>query len=79
MVAKGRQARGERSGPRKHPERMARGEALPQTQLTEITVREMRTAYASGGVRLIDLADRYRVSLTTVHKVIHRKTWAHVV
>lgn len=78
-VAKQRQASGDRSGPRLHPERMARGVALPQSKLTDAIVREMRRRYAAGGIRLIDLADEYDISLTATHKVIHRETWTHVI
>ena len=40
MIAKGRDARGERSGARKHPERVNRGEQCHSAKLTEDQVQE---------------------------------------
>lgn len=59
-------------------ENMQRGADRPMAKLTETTIREIRATYAVGGVRMIDLAGRYGISLAAVHNVIHRKTWAHV-
>lgn len=77
-VAKGRQPRGETSGPRMHPDRIPRGAALPQAKLTELRVQQMRQQYAGGKLRMIDLAESFGISLAAVHGVIHRRTWKHV-
>ena len=61
--AKGRQARGERSG---------------MATLKESDVRAIRSLYRSGGFTQQKLAWIYGVAQTKVSDVVNRKTWKHV-
>ncbi|MEU1443270.1 HNH endonuclease signature motif containing protein [Streptomyces mirabilis] len=63
MVAKGRQARGEKNG---------------HAILTAAQVIEMRARKAAGGVTQRALAAEYGVSEQAVCDVIKRRRWAHV-
>lgn len=51
------------------------GERNPAAKLTAGEVREARVAYAAGGVRQQDLAQRLGVSHRTVSAFIRGKTW----
>lgn len=79
MMAKGRHnpAVGDRSGARKHPERVARGERGGLARLTQAQVVDMREAYAAGA-RIAQLRREYGVAFSTAHQVVHGKTWRHV-
>lgn len=77
MVAKGRQARGERHSSRTHPERQIRGERQHKAKLTENTVREIRALRATG-VAVKDIATHFGVSGPLVSYIVHRKIWKHV-
>jgi hypothetical protein len=55
-----------------------RGERSHFSVLTEDDVEEMRAWYLAGGVRQIDLAERYGVKPETVYLVLSGKTWAHL-
>lgn len=76
--AKGRQAKGDRSGARMHPERVRRGEDHPRTRLTETDVRAIRAAYAAGGVSQKTIAGRYGITQGAVFQIVNRFTWRHV-
>ena len=91
-VAKGRQAKGDRSGARlhpesvprgdrhasrTHPERVPRGEGHPHARLTVSDVIGIRQA-AADGERQASIAARYNVAQPTICNVVTRKTWAHV-
>ena len=78
MAAKGRAASGERHGSRVHPDRVPRGERSGQSKLTAEQVREMRKAYAAGGIGCYRLANRFGVDPKTVERIIKRKYWSHV-
>jgi hypothetical protein len=67
MVAKGRHGRG---GPR--------GQRHDMAVLTERDVIEIRRTYSDGGANLPQLAARFGVGKSTVHRVVHRLTWKHV-
>ena len=60
-VARGRVARGERNG---------------RSRLTTRLVRWARRRYATGGVRLVDLAVALEVDASTVWAAVNRLTWA---
>lgn len=92
-VQKGRTAKGDKSGARRHPERVPRGdnhylrlhperaaigEANNSAKLTERLVSEMRSHHAAGGVSQRKLARKFGVAKATARNVIHRITWAHV-
>lgn len=92
-VAKGRAARGDRSGPRLHPEAMqrgdqhytrrhpeavTRGEHHGRAKLTEPKVREIRLRYASGGSSHRALAKEYGVGRSVISGIVRGEDWAHV-
>lgn len=54
------------------------GERHTQSKLTEASVRAIRVRYAAGGVFLRELAEEYGVELTTVHAIVHRRSWKHL-
>lgn len=89
MVSKGRQASGERSGPKRHPELLARGKRHGShtqpwrravgarngsNKLTEEQVLEIRATAGS----LSQLAAKFGVNGATIHNIRHRKTWRHL-
>lgn len=86
-VSLGLMPSGDRNGTRTHPERQLRGkdhpfsvnpykgELHPSAKLTADQVREIRTRYAQGGIRLIDLADEYGVTFGLVGHIIRRRLW----
>lgn len=74
MVAKGRQARGDRHGSRLHPESRQRGSGHVRAKLTEADVLEI---LADKRPRRI-VAKEYGVSDHSIHLIRHRKTWRHV-
>lgn len=76
MWAKGRGAHGDRSGARRHPETLARGERNANARLTEAKVRAIRAAYEPG--RGPELATLYGVGENTILRVINGESWKHV-
>jgi HNH endonuclease len=76
-VAKGRQAKGETHGSRKHPEKWKRGEGHYEAKLTDDAVREMRALHAAG-MGYKSLARRYGISTETAHRAVKKRTWKHV-
>lgn len=76
--AKGRQARGDRSGARTMPEVYPRGTASYYAKLTEAQVNNLRLQYAIGGTSHRKLAKIYGISYAQVGYIIQRKKWAHV-
>lgn len=91
MIAKGRQSHGEthsaalrRALPRgdahpyrRNPDLIRRGESHPGARLTEVAVRAIRTAGASGGA-IPSLAAQYGVSRRCIRDVLNRRRWSHV-
>jgi hypothetical protein len=71
-------AKGERSGPRKHPERVPRGETSGKSKLTDDAVRTIRAEYSAGTVTRADLARRFAVKHTTVCDIVARRAWKHI-
>jgi hypothetical protein len=91
MVAKGRQAKGDDAGPRKHiasrprgdrhpyrlrPELVKRGERHGMARLTEVAVRDIRARYPQ--VSAASLAAEHGVRANAVWKIATRRAWAHV-
>jgi len=72
-----RAARGDNNGARKHRERMRRGEHHPKAVLTEQLVREIRTR-AAAGESPRTLARIFGVHRGTVRQVVNRRTWREV-
>lgn len=73
--AKGRAASGDRNASRLYPERRPRGAGHYRARLSEADVMVIRKLYADGGVTQQSLADRFKVTLSNVHCIIHRKIW----
>lgn len=73
-MKKGRTARGERSGARLHPERIARGERCATAKLTEKQVMEIRNLKLSS--RLTAL--RYGISKTNIKDIRRGRIWRHL-
>lgn len=73
--AKGRTARGAAVVPPTRP----KGEDHYEARVDEDDVRMIRHAAASGKVTLQDLADRYHMTRQAIWRIVHRKTWKHVV
>jgi hypothetical protein len=77
MVAKGRQATGERWGGFTHPETRPRGERHPKSRLTDELVTELRRRRAAGeGLR--SLAREFGMCHNTIGMAIRGQTWKHV-
>ena len=74
MVAKGRQARGDRHGSRLHPESRQRGSGHVRAKLTEADVLKILADKRPKRI----VAKEYGVSHHSVHLIRHRKTWRHV-
>jgi hypothetical protein len=64
--------------PHFHAERMARGERIATSKLTENKVREMRALYADG-MTSADLGRMFNVTPENASYVCRRVTWKHVV
>lgn len=56
----------------------ARGERHPHAKLTEAQVRELRAAYARGGVTQKELAHRVGVSPGYMNLILRGKRWRHL-
>lgn len=55
-----------------------KGERNGRCKVSEDTVRTIRRRYAAGGVSLRALGDEYGLTMSVVHKIVTRQTWAHV-
>jgi hypothetical protein len=55
-----------------------RGETIPWHKLSEKDVLEIRGAYAIDPEIYKDIADRYKITIQAVWKIIHRKSWRHI-
>jgi hypothetical protein len=56
-----------------------RGKSGGKRKLTEDDVREIRSRYRfRGGDNLYTLAEDFGVGVTTVQKILKRKTWTHI-
>lgn len=75
---KGRYASGDKTGARKYPEKMPRGERNGKAKLRESDIREIRNLYAEGGVKYPDLAKVFGVTNTTIMNIVRRKFWKHI-
>ena len=69
-VAKGRHARGDSSGGRRHPQSYAK--------LTDAQAAEIRERYAAGAVSQASLASEYGVVQATVWRVVSRRSYGWV-
>lgn len=74
---KGRDAKGDSSGSRVHPERLPRGERVNTSRLTAAQVVEIRTLSAAGQSRRA-LAARFGISHVAVRQIALRRHWKHL-
>lgn len=77
MLKKGREASGEKSGARTHPEKIARGFQLPHTRLSENQVLEIRKRYSLGETQA-DLHRAYNVSVGAIQGIVRRVNWKYI-
>ncbi len=93
MAAKGRSLSGDRNPSRTRPERLRRGDnhpvrlnpALvkrgsdsPNTHLTESDVTEIKRLWHNSRITSRQLAEKYSIGKSSVLRIIHGKTWAHL-
>lgn len=78
MCMKNRQAVGERSTSKLHPEVLIRGERHHFSKLKNSDVISMRSQYALGGISQRDLAKTFGVNCGTVCRILTRERWNHV-
>lgn len=52
-----------------------RGERNHQHKLTCDEVRQIRSVYAAGNIKMDDLAEIHAVGKSTIFKVVHRESW----
>lgn len=55
--------------------RLARGEDLPQSKLTEAGVLAVRSRYAAGGVSQREIAEELGVDQSLISYIVNRKLW----
>jgi hypothetical protein len=72
-----RNARGERHGSQTHPERIVRGERQHLAKFTEEQIREIRRRSENGAGQTA-LAREYGVSQHAIYAIVHRITWKHI-
>lgn len=77
-VEKGRQSCGDQSGPRKHPEKLPRGEAHWKTSLTAEQVQVIRKRSESGTETQMQIAASFGISNKTVSQIVRRARWGHI-
>ena len=78
MVKKGRQAIGETSGAKQHPESILRGEDNGQSKLTNFDVLEIRRLYKTGNYTERHLGKLYKTTCSNIHRIINRQAWKHI-
>lgn len=93
MAAKGRSLSGDRNPSRTRPERLRRGDNHPvrlnpslvkrgsdssNTHLTEADVIEIKRLWHNSRITSRQLAEKYSIGKTSVLRIIHGKTWAHL-
>jgi hypothetical protein len=75
MVAKGRQAKGDRQWTRAHPEWLVRGEQHHKSVLTQRTAERIRTIYRKTNLSRMDIADIFGCGTSTVARVVVNDTY----
>lgn len=75
---KGRDATGDRSFARIHPERIKRGEQINTAKLTAQQVRDIRALYYLYGVTQVELAQMYPVNRQNISGIVRGEKWRHV-
>lgn len=77
MIAKGRSARGDRNGLRRHPERIARGEKCGASRLTSNQVIEIRQLGKSGKTPR-EISKVFQISEGNVRHILKGDSWKHL-
>lgn len=76
-VRKGRQAKGDKSGARMHPEKLPRGINNWRARINDAIVKEIRERAGAGEPqRLIALS--IGIHHSQINKIVRRRAWAHV-
>lgn len=78
MLSKGREASGDRSGSRLHPDRRPRGEDNHKSKLTAKDVVFIRDQLHRKILRPTQLARMFEVDVRSISAIRRRETWAHV-
>jgi hypothetical protein len=73
-VARGRQARGERSGRYTKPHRTARGERSGLAKLTDDCVHAIRVSYAAGAATQVELARWFHVGQSQISRITRHES-----
>lgn len=60
------------------PELLARGEGNAASKLTEVDILSIRNSFSGRRGELTDLARKYKVCISTVKKIVEKRTWTHV-
>lgn len=77
MRSKGREAKGERHGLRKHPDRVARGSKAANAKLNESTAKQIYQLHLEG-VKHPLIAAQFGICTATVSHIATGRKWAHV-
>ena len=56
---------------------MSSGETNLNSKLTTEQIVEIRTRYAAGGIRQIDLARKFGVGQSHISRIIRSESWGH--
>jgi hypothetical protein len=82
MVARGRSARGARSGARKHLQQRPRGDGHWNARLDAATVLAIRTEWQDSTMSMtvftLTVGARHGVSYKTIEDLLLRRTWRHL-
>jgi len=63
----------------KYPQKGHKGEKNCHAKVTEDIVRTIRDRYKTGIYTYIDLGKEYGLAPCSVHCIVSRKTWRHVI
>lgn len=75
---KNRDAFGNKNGSIRHPERLVRGSNHHKSKITEDDVLNIRKIYRNKMSTQRNLAKKYKVSISTIGRIIHMDAWTHV-
>ena len=70
-------ARGDKSGARRHPERLRRGQSHPRSRFTNAEVISIRRRFKQG-VRQSEMAREYNVDFGAIRAIVRYQTWKHL-
>lgn len=77
MKNKGRSATGEKSGVRKHPEKVRRGEDHSEAKTNNDQVRMIRNLFRNGQP-INQLSRMFNLGQTTIRHIVNYDTWKHI-